>query len=208
MVVKNGEEILNDGDAVKTGDVIVSGKVATYKEGYPEEYIYVHSMADIMAYTTHSKNGDYKLYYESRVPTGKNRYMVSLEVFGKMFSLPLGRMNFEEYDVNETRHEICIPFFGYTGIAFDTVKYTEVNVNKEPISIETAVEFAKNDLEEKISNELLYGSILTDENVEYEKIDNETINVKLEMDFIQNIATSQPISADTEGEEILDKQTD
>ena len=97
MVVKNGEEVLNDGDAVKTGDVIVSGKVATYKEGYPEEYIYVHSMADIMAYTTHSKNGDYKLYYESRVPTGKNRYMVSLEVFGKMFSLPLGRMNFEEY---------------------------------------------------------------------------------------------------------------
>ena len=54
-------------------------------------------------------------------------------------------------------------------------------------------------LEEKISNELLYGLILTDENVEYEKIDNETINVKLEMDFIQNIATSQPISADTEG---------
>ena len=208
MVVKNGEEVLNDGDAVKTGDVIVSGKVATYKEGYPEEYIYVHSMADIMAYTTHSKNGDYKLYYESRVPTGKNRYMVSLEVFGKMFSLPLGRMNFEEYDVNETRHEICIPFFGYTGIAFDTVKYTEVNVNKEPISIETAVEFAKNDLEEKISNELLYGSTLTDENVEYEKIDNETINVKLEMNFIQNIATSQPISADTEGEEILDKQTE
>lgn len=66
----------------------------------------------------------------------------------------------------------------------------------------------KNDLEEKISNELLYGSTLTDEKVEYEKIDNETINVKLEMDFIQNIATSQPISADTEGEEILDKQTD
>ena len=48
MVVKNGEEVLNDGDAVKTGDVIVSGKVATYKEGYPEEYIYVHSMAEIM----------------------------------------------------------------------------------------------------------------------------------------------------------------
>ena len=58
--------------------------------------------------------------------------MVSLEVFGKMFSLPLGRMNFEEYDVNETRHEICIPFFGYTGIAFDTVKYTEVNENIFP----------------------------------------------------------------------------
>lgn len=94
MVVKNGEEVLNDGDAVKTGDVIVSGKVATYKEGYPEEYIYVHSMADIMAYTTHSKNGDYKLYYESRVPTGKNRYMVSLEAFRKNVFIAFGQNEF------------------------------------------------------------------------------------------------------------------
>ena len=76
---------------LKTGDGIVSGKVATYKEGYPEEYIYVHSMADIMAYTTHSKNGDYKLYYESRVPTGKNRYMVSLEVFRKNVFIAFGQ---------------------------------------------------------------------------------------------------------------------
>ena len=35
----------------------------------------------------------------------------------------------------------------------------------------------------KYQNELLYGSTLTDEKVEYEKIDNETINVKLRNGF-------------------------
>ena len=42
-----------------------------------------------------------------------------------------------------------------------------------------------------------------------EKTDNETIKVTLEMNFIQNIATMQPMSAEEDkGEEIFDKQTD
>ena len=209
MIVKSGEEKVREGDAVSAGDVIVSGKVATYKEGYPEEYIYVHSMADVEAYTSHKKSGEYKLYYESRIPTGKHKTLYSLEVFGKMFSLPQKEIQYEDYDTSEKRHELYIPFFGYTGIALDTIKYDEVSINREPLSIETAVEFAKNDLEEKIAKELTQGSKLTDENIEYEKTDNETIKVTLEMNFIQNIATMQPMSAEEDkGEEIFDKQTD
>ena len=209
MIVKSGEEKVHEGDAVCAGDVIVSGKVATYKEGYPEEYIYVHSMADVESYTSHKKSGEYKLYYESRIPTGKHKTLYSLEVFGKMFSLPQKEIQYEDYDTSEKRHELYIPFFGYTGIALDTIKYDEVSINREPLSIETAVEFAKNDLEEKIAKELTQGSKLTDENIEYEKTDNETIKVTLEMNFIQNIATMQPMSAEEDkGEEIFDKQTD
>lgn len=209
MIVKNGEEAVREGDAVNTGDVIVSGKVAAYKEGYPEEYIYVHSIAEVEAYTSHKKSGEYKLYYESRIPTGKHKTRLSLEMFGKMISLPAKKIKYEDYDTGEKRHELYIPFFGYTGIALDIIKYDEVSVNREPLSIETAVEFAKNDLEEKIAKELTQGSKLTDENIEYEKKDNETINVTLEMNFIQNIAVQQPISAEeNKGEEIFDKQTD
>lgn len=207
-VVKNGEQILRDGDAVKAGDVIVSGRVATYKEGYPEEYMYVHSMADIFAYTSISKSNEYKLYYESKIPTGKKRTKFSAEVFGKMFSLPMRSVKFDNYSTTEKRHELYIPFFGYTGIAFDTIEYAELDVHKEPLSVDTAVEFAKNDLEEKISKSLLNGSELIDEAIEYEQTDNETIKVKLQMNFVQNIAITSPISnGEEEGEEIFDKQT-
>lgn len=209
MVVKNGEEAVKTGDAVKAGDVIVSGKVAAYKEGYPEEYIFVHSIASVEAYTSHKRSGEYKAYYESRMSTGKHKTHYSLELFGKLFSLPAREISYDEYDVKEKRSELCIPFFGYTGIALSAVRYNEVTVNKEQLSVETAVEFAKNDLEEKISKELMPGSVLTDENIEYDIKDNETINVTLEMNFIENIAVQQPLSAEEDkGEEVFDKQTD
>lgn len=209
MVVKNGNDVVKQGDAVRAGDVIVSGTVPVYKEGYPEEYIYVHSMATVEAYTSYTKTGDYKTYCEHRIPTGKRKTRCSVEFMGKMFSLPLKEIPYEEYDVKETRHELYIPFFGYTGIAFDTVRYSEVEIVNEPISIETAVEFAKNDLEEKIASDLLFGSVLTDENLEYEQKDNETLKVTLKMDFIQNIASEKPLGdMNNKGEEVFDKQTD
>lgn len=209
MIVKNGEELASEGDAVKAGDVIISGKVSSYKEGAPEEYIYVHSMAEVRAYTTHSKYGDYKLYYESRIPTGKSKKRYAFEFFGKAFSFPGKKIDYENYDVKEKRHELYIPFFGYSGIAVNTTAYYETSVNREPISIETALDFAKNDLEAKISKELTVGSILTDENIEYTQTDDETINVKLEMNFIQNIAAERLLSKKSDkGEDIFDKQTD
>ena len=205
IIVKNGESAVRDGDAVSAGDKLVSGKVAVFKEGYPEEYIYVHSMAQVQAYTTHTQSGEYKLFYESRTPTGRHKTLFSLELFGKMFSLPMGEVDYESYDVKETRRELYIPFFGYTGIALDTVCYSEEEVHSEPLSIDTALEFAKNDLEKKISERLTLGSVLTDENIEYKKTDDETINVTLEMNFIQNIATEQKL--EDKGEEVFDKQT-
>lgn len=209
MVVKNGQEQLREGDAVTAGDIIVSGKVPVYKEGNPEEYIFVHSIADIFAYTTHTRTGDYKLYYESRNQTGDRKTAVSLELFGKLVSPFDGEPEFEEYDISENRYELSLPFFGYTGIALYIKCYREVVVNKEPISVDTALEFAKNDMEAKISKEIRAGSTLKDENIEYVQTDNETINVKLTMNFIENIATTQPMSADTDkGEELFDKQTD
>lgn len=193
MIVKNGAEILSEGDVVSAGEVIVSGKVPTYKEGQNEEYIYVHSMAEVNAYTSHKRTDDYKLYYESRTPTGKRRKRRSIEIFGKLYTLPMRNVPYENYDVSEKRSELHIPFFGYSGIALDTVSYDEVTVNQEPISVETAVEFAKNDLEEKIAKELTTGSRLQNENIEYVQTDNETISVTLEMNFIENIAVEQPL---------------
>ncbi len=210
LIVKGGEEKVREGDAVRAGDIIASGKVAVYKEGYPEEYIYVHSIASAEAYTTHRKSGDYKTYYESRTPTGKRQTRYSVEFMGKLFSLPAKKIPYEEYNVSEKRHELYIPFFGYSGIALCELRADEVAVSREPLSVKTAVEFAKNDLEEKIAGELMAGSVLEDENIEYDIKDNETINVTLEMNFTENIAVQQPLSEQGEdkGEEVFDKQAD
>ena len=118
-------------------------------------------------------------------------------------------MNYENYDRSEVRHELKLPFFGYTGIALNTVEVSEVTVSREPLPLDTALDIAKNELEEKIAKELTIGAELTDESVEYEQIDDETIRVTLNMNFTENIAvTSTMNTASDKGEEILDNKTD
>lgn len=191
MTVREGEKRVNAGDAVNAGDLLVAGTVSAYREGDAVNYILVHSMADIYAYTNRTASGEYKLYYESRTPTGRKKRRRVLELFGKCISLPFGELKYENYDRSENRRELNIPFFGYSGIALGTIEYSEVSVNREAMPLETALDIAKNDLEEKIAKELTRGAELTDETLEYEQIDDETIKVTLKMNFTENIAATQ-----------------
>ena len=64
---------------------------------------------------------------------------------------------------------------------------------KEPIPRELCVELAKAELEEKIAGELLPGSQMESSEIFTEVIDEETISVKLVMEFIENIAAENYI---------------
>lgn len=205
ITAKSGELLLKAGDAVSPGDVIISGRVGTFREGEPEKYIYVHALGEVEAYTSHTAEGDYKLYYESRTPTGDSKSYYSLELFGKKFDLFRNKsISYEEFDKIENRQELSLPLLGYTGISLNSEKYDEVTVNKEPLSVDIALETARTELEEKISKELLTGSKMLDSELSYEQTDNETIHVKLNMSFIENIGVETPI----EEEYYIDKQAD
>lgn len=193
ITVKGGEALLGKGDAVTPGEVIISGKVATYREGEPEKYIYTRAIGTVEAYTRHGAEGDYSLYYESRTPAGAAKSYYSLELFGKKIDLFGNKsISYEEFDKIENRHELSLPALGYTGIGMTSEKYVEMNVNREPISIETALETARTELEEKIAKELALGSKLQSSDISYEQVNEETIHVKLTMDFIENIGVDTP----------------
>ncbi|MCC8169884.1 MAG: sporulation protein YqfD, partial [Oscillospiraceae bacterium] len=101
-------------------------------------------------------------------------------------------ISYEEFDKIESRKEMSLPLLGYLGISLNVEDYNEVTVNREPISIETAVETARMELEGKISEELLPKSELQDTELSYEQTDSETIHVKLSMNFIENIGVEMP----------------
>lgn len=193
ITAKSGETLLKEGDAVEAGDVIISGKVATYREGESEKYIYVRAIGTVEAYTTHSAEGDYTVYYESRTPTGEGKSYYSLELFGKKFDLFKNKsISYEEFDKIENRNELSLPFFGYSGIAVCSEKYKEVTVNREPLSIDVVLDMARTELEEKIAKELSVGSRLESSDISYEQTSKDAIHVKLTMDFIENIGVGTP----------------
>lgn len=193
--IREGERAVQNETPVCAGDIIISGKVPVYKEGYPEEYMYVHAEGKVEAVTYHEAETEQKLYVDSHVKTGNVKKHYSAEVFGKLFKLYFKEnVSYENYDTESVRHELRLPFFGYTGVCLNEEKFYEVNVYREPISKDAAALIAQDKLEKKISEELLKNPVLRDKKLEWEDIDDETIRVKLNMSFVQDIGTEYKIN--------------
>lgn len=192
ITVKNGEAAVRRGDAVEKGDVLISGKVTAFREGYEEKYMYVHSLGTVEAYTTHTAEGEGKLYNEIRTPTGKVKYYPTVEIFGKRYDL-YGNKNtdYKDYDIKTECYEPSVPLFGKIGIALTVEKNLEVEVKRFPIDEETAVQIVQDRLEEEIAKELTPFAELESSETEYEKTDDETIKVKCTMNFTESIGAEE-----------------
>ena len=193
--VRKGEKAIANETPVSAGDVLISGKVPVFKEGYAEEYMYVHAEGDIEAVTYHTAEKEQKLYHDSRVKTGREKVYYSAEIFGKLFKLFFKENPpYEEYDVSDRRHELRLPFFGYTGLCINERRYCEVEVFREPVSKEAASLLAQDELEERIAKELLKNPQILSRELEWEDVNSDTIRVRLKMSFVEDIGTEITIN--------------
>lgn len=191
-----GHCAVEEGTTVRAGDVLISGKVPVFKEGYPEKYMYVHARGSITALTERSESGVYRLECERRTPTGKSVCRPYLDLFGKRINLYRNEdCGFAEYDSSEFRHELW-------GMALGGTQYYESEVTAEPMNIEAALQTAKEELEQRIASKLGAGARLLDEELQYEYISDKEIEVRLTMSFKEDIGTEVPI----EEENTIDKQ--
>ena len=87
-----------------------------------------------------------------------------------------------------------MPYFGYSGLCINEKRYCEVEVYKEPITEAAAAVIARNELEEQIAKELFKNARLQDKTLEWERINNDTIKVKLKMTFLEDIGTETTIN--------------
>ena len=193
--IKKGERKVENETAVSAGDVLISGKVAVFKEGYEEKYMQVHAEGLVEAFTYHQKEKEQKLYHESRIKTGREKTYYSAEIFGKLYNLFFKENpKYESYDIKQKRHELILPYFGYSGLCINEKRYCEVEVYKEPITEAAAAVIARNELEEQIAKELFKNARLQDKTLEWERINNDTIKVKLKMTFLEDIGTETTIN--------------
>ncbi len=194
--VRKGYKAIVNETPVSAGDILISGKVPVFRKDYEEErYMYVHAEGDIEAVTYHTEETEQKLWYDSRVKTGQEKKYYSAEIFGKLFNLFFKENPpYEEYDVSDKRHELCLPFFGYTGLCINERTYSEVEVFREPISKEAAALLAQRELEEKIAKKLLKNPQMLSRELEWEDVNSDTIRVRLKMSFIEDIGTEITIN--------------
>lgn len=191
ITVTGGVKIRRPGDTVCAGDILVSGMVLD-KEGMILGT--VESTGEIEARTWHEKKGTYKLYYETKRPTGRKKSFWKLRFFAKDIPLYFSEeTDFEETVEEEKIHEARIFGEHYLGISLIERRVIEVTSERVPISYDMAVYGGKCELEKQIASELLPGSELVSENLSHRLIDSETAEVVLTMEFIEKIGQSAPI---------------
>lgn len=190
VITQKGRCIVKGNQAVTAGETVISGTFDfADKEGYQ-----VHSKGIIEAYTTHTKTGTYKQYYCYKTYTGRVQRFLTLKLY--KWRIPLyikDRVRFENYDSIERDFDAKIGKESYIGIGISTKILREYETEKEPISYDTAVIFAQNELERDISYELLQPAELISKNCDAEKIDEETLKVTVTMNFIEEIGTEKRI---------------
>lgn len=192
IIARDGIKQAAAGDTVLAGDLLISGVIPD-NEG--NVGCVVEASGTVEAYTWHEKKGTYKLYYETKVPTGNAKTFRRLNIFSNKFNLFINDAIEYENCITQTKtHELKLFKDNYLGISFENETVYEVDIIREPISYDMAVYEGKCDLEEKIAKELLPGAELVGENLFHTQIDEETVEVTLTMEFIEKIGTKAPIT--------------
>jgi similar to stage IV sporulation protein len=190
MTVKKGIAFCDENDVVLSGDLLIGGTLT----GEDGRYRLEHALGDVWAATYHRRTAQIKLYRDVRTKTGRKKSYTDLVIFSK--NIPLYRqvdVPFEEYSITEKRRELKWGKEGYIGIEAVTNVYEEETVERVPLSMEEALEGAKYELEKEIAGNLLPGSELTDEEMVYTQIDDETVEITLTMQFVEKIGGEAPI---------------
>ncbi len=190
IVEKNGEKRVAAGDTVLAGDLLIAGTIQP-GEGIMKT---VHASGEAEAVTSHKRSGEYKLFCDKKIKTGRVKHFNTVKLFSKCFDLFFSEnVGFEEYIVEEKLSELKIGKDKYLGIGIYKKTYNEITIEKTPVPYDIAVEKGRNELEELIAKEILPSSRLIEKEVTHEKIDEETVKVTVEMSFIEKIGKQVPI---------------
>ena len=185
VITKKGRCMVTENQAVSAGETIISG---TFDFAEASGY-QVHSRGTVEAYTEHIKSGIYKQNYCYKTYTGRVQRFLTLKLY--KWEIPLyikNRERFKNYDSVERDY-----FVKHIGVGARVRELKEYETRKEPISYETAVAFAQKELERDISYELLQPARLVSKNCDAKRIDDETLEVTVTMNFIEEIGTEKRI---------------
>ncbi len=177
---KKGMKLINEGNAVNAGDIVISGYVDT---GEDKPKFETHAEGDVLALTSYKLSESYSLTRENPIPTGRKKSTFEITFFSKelnIFSPP-------EYDffINHEK-SFHLPF-----ISINRIIYEEAEKNEESIPPDWMEDFAKRDLSARIASQL--SPLAQKQSESYSsQINGNKITVTAEMSFIENIGTTVP----------------
>ena len=148
--VQNGTAVVNVGDIVKKGDLLVYG----YMEGKYTGIRYVHSQADIEAKVWYTKKEKFYYNQETKVPTGATETKYTLDFKKNKINFYKTLSKFKNYDtINESKK---LMLFSNFYLPIEIVKTTNYEYDLQPkiYTEEELIEIGTKKLEEDLDKEI------------------------------------------------------
>ncbi len=198
MIVKNGLPLVKLGDTVHKNSTLVSGMI-TSERGISTRF--VHSEAEIYARTWYEKTKAFSCIGQRREETGKISKKIRIKLFGLDIKLYKNeKPDFVDFVTDEKKYELS--FFGkYLGITIFTSTYSELSVSNIRLAQDNVIADGILEVSKLIDELTLPNSKLVNSTPKYEIIDEDTVEVTVVAEYIENIA--QKVKMEKPEEEIL-----
>ncbi len=167
IATSEGDAIVNIGDVVKKGDVLVKSEIYLREDENGKHYTYVHADADIVAKTYVPINFTVPKNVTIRKYTGKNEVDFSVTIFDKNIKLSYFKKKYEK-SINYTEMK-QVNFGKDYPLPIVFVKHIELETTESERELTTneMLNLANKTITSKIISELEFETDVIDKKIEY-----------------------------------------
>ena len=186
IIAQNGTAVVNVGDTVQKGDVLIEG----YMEGKYTDTRYVHSLGEVEAIVSYQKSKEIKFNQVLYNYTGKEENKYELKFNNFTFKLYKSKSKFEEYDTQSKEEKIKI--FGnlYLPFSINKINNREQIKEEKNYSKEDAILIGTEEMSPEIEKEIGENKNIINKNVDINEHDDGVI-VTVIYEALENIGIEQ-----------------
>jgi similar to stage IV sporulation protein len=183
IYIFQGQPKVKEGDTVKAGQLLISSVVE--KPGMPTRM--VHAMGRVEARTWYSTQELVSLATDIRERTGQSYRKLRLKIGDMNIGLIPGDIGFAEYDKTEQVKRLQLWRNIILPVELIIENYHEVNVVRQEISIDEAVQA----IEQRLAEEVPEDARVVDRSVKYYEQDGGKIKVEVVLETIEDIGIEE-----------------
>lgn len=148
IVTRAGTPLVKEGDTVKSGDILVSGKIDIYNDNAEiTGYDYCVSDADIYAYTTDAYSDSFERKYKDKIYTGNTKKRYAIELVGRPFPIPMPKVTYSQFEKTTDYQQLHICSDFYLPVVWCTDTYQEYQMSNKIYTKAQAEKIANDHLE-------------------------------------------------------------
>ena len=148
IVTRTGTPLVKEGDSVKNGDILVSGKIDIYNDNAEiTGYNYCVSDADIYGYTSDAYSDSFQRKYEEKTYTGNTKKRYAIELAGRTLRIPMRKISYAQFEKTTDYKQLHICSDFYLPVVWCVDTYSEYQLTEKKYTKAQAEKIANDHLE-------------------------------------------------------------